>query len=350
MRFGIFVLAGRFPGQDVGDALRRSMDAVADAEAAGFDDAWMAEHHFMSYGTCPSAVTFAAHALGRTSSITLGTAVSVLSTTHPVSLAEQVTLVDQMSGGRFRLGVGRGGPWVDLEVFGTGLDHYEHGFPESLDLLLDCLTRQRVSAHGPRFSFREVPVVPPPYTRPHTPVAVACTSRQTVELAAARGLPMLLGMHIGDADKAALVAHYAEQAARAGHDPDSIAHVSTVLAYVADDRGRAERELRASMPGWLATAGDGFVPVDGRERASRDPTEYADLLCSLHPVGSPQDCVERMRESAERTGIEHVIMLVEGGGTRERTAENIARLGAEVLPRLRGGPDPTAPGALSRFD
>lgn len=80
MRVGVFVLAGRFPGQDDGAALRRARDAVVCAEAAGFDDAWIAEHHFMSYGTCPSAITFAAHALGGTSPIAIGTAVSVLST------------------------------------------------------------------------------------------------------------------------------------------------------------------------------------------------------------------------------------------------------------------------------
>jgi alkanesulfonate monooxygenase SsuD/methylene tetrahydromethanopterin reductase-like flavin-dependent oxidoreductase (luciferase family) len=117
-------------------ALCRALDAVEAAEAAGFDDAWIAEHHFISYGTCPSAITFAAHALGRTSRIRLGTAVSVLSTNHPVALAEQVALLDQLTDGRLRLGVGSGGPWVGLEVFGTGLDRYEHGFAESLDLLL----------------------------------------------------------------------------------------------------------------------------------------------------------------------------------------------------------------------
>lgn len=169
MRFGVFLLAGRFPGQDDGDALDRSAAAVVAAEAAGFDDAWFAEHHFMPYGVCPSAITFAAHAAGRTRRIGVGTAVSVLSTTHPVALAEQVALVDQLSGGRVRLAVGRGGPWVDLEVFGTGLDRYESGFAESLDLLLACLTRERAGACGERFAFREVAMVPRPRHRAAVP-------------------------------------------------------------------------------------------------------------------------------------------------------------------------------------
>jgi alkanesulfonate monooxygenase SsuD/methylene tetrahydromethanopterin reductase-like flavin-dependent oxidoreductase (luciferase family) len=54
-----------------------------------------------------------------------------------------------VSGGRFWLGVGRGGPWGDLEVFGTGLGRYETGFAEALDLLVAALARDRVRGTGP---------------------------------------------------------------------------------------------------------------------------------------------------------------------------------------------------------
>ncbi len=124
---------------------------------------------------------------------------SVLSTSHPVALAEQAALLDHVSAGRFRLGVGRGGPWVDLGAFGTSLERYESGFAESLDLLLATLTQDKISAAGPAFNFREVAMVP--RTCPHPPVVVACTSPATAELAAERGLPMLLGMHAGDDGK-----------------------------------------------------------------------------------------------------------------------------------------------------
>src|SRR4051794_9096537 len=181
VRVGVFLLAARFPGQSDGEVLSATVEAAVAAERAGFDDVWLAEHHFMSYGICPSAISLAAYVLGRTERIAVGTAVSVLSTAHPVVLAEQTALLDQVSGGRFRLGVGRGGPWVDLEVFGTGLARYESGFAESLDLLLAALIRERVSGDG-TFAFRPVPVVPRPLTGP--PVVVACTSTGTAELAA----------------------------------------------------------------------------------------------------------------------------------------------------------------------
>ena len=136
MRAGVLLLAAQFPGQSHGDVLDATVQAALAAELAGFDDVWFAEHHFMSYGVCPSAATLAAYVLGQTERVAVGTAVSVLSTQHPVALVEQAALLDQVSGGRFWLGVGRGGPWVDLEVFGTGLDRYESGFAEGLGLLL----------------------------------------------------------------------------------------------------------------------------------------------------------------------------------------------------------------------
>jgi alkanesulfonate monooxygenase SsuD/methylene tetrahydromethanopterin reductase-like flavin-dependent oxidoreductase (luciferase family) len=132
-----------------------------------------------------------------------------------------------------------------------------------------------------------------------------------------------------------MVQHYNQTAAAAGRDPATAEHISAVLAYVADDREQALADLRAAMPGWLAAGLAAHTPVDGRPRPSRDAHAYTELLCSLHPVGSPEECVERLLTSARRTGIEHVIMMVEGAGNRERTLANITRLGTQVLPLLR---------------
>jgi alkanesulfonate monooxygenase SsuD/methylene tetrahydromethanopterin reductase-like flavin-dependent oxidoreductase (luciferase family) len=284
MRIGVFLLAARFPGQSDSDVLSATVEAAVAAEDAGFDDVWLAEHHFMSYGICPSATTLAAYVLGRTERIAVGTAVSVLSTAHPVALAEQTALLDQVSGGRFRLGVGRGGPWIDLEVFGTGLARYESGFAESLDLLLTGLSRPRLSASGPTYAFREVPMVPRPRTRPHPPVVVACTSPATAALAAKRRLPMLLGLHVDDEGRRRMVADY--NTTRAA-DP-RIDHLAAVMAYVAGTRAEAQRTLRAELPRWLRPGLAGYMPVDDRSYVPRDPDAYADLLCRIIRSARPR--------------------------------------------------------------
>ncbi|TYK52978.1 LLM class flavin-dependent oxidoreductase [Actinomadura decatromicini] len=330
MRLGIFLLAARFPGQDDAAALTRTVEAAVAAERAGFDDVWLAEHHFMSYGVVPSATVLAGHLLGVTARVGVGTAVSVLSSQHPVAVAEQAAMLSLLSGGRFHLGVGRGGPWRELEVFGTGLPRYEHGFAESLDLLLAWLRSDRLGWSGEEFRFREVPVVPRVAVPP--PVTVACTSPATERLAAERGLPMLLGMHVGPDEKAAAVARHAA-VARLGL-PD-VPHVSAHVAQVADTREQAVSTLMAEMPRWLGPGLDGYVAVDDRPRPPRDPVGYTRRMCDLHPVGSPDDCVESLVTAAERTGVRRLILLVEGAGSRGATLENIARLGADVLPKVR---------------
>ncbi|AJT64354.3 hypothetical protein T261_2680 [Streptomyces lydicus] len=315
------------------------------AEEAGLSDVWLAEHHFVPYGVCPNAVTLAALLLGRTHRIGVGTAVSVLPTQHPVALGEQAALLHLTSEGRFTLGVGRGGPWVDLEVFGAGLAAYDHGFPESLDLLLRWLREPRVGAAGERYAFREVAVVPrpdealtdPDDTPSGPPVVVACTSPASVRLAAERGLPMLLGMHCGDEEKAEMIALWRSAALAAGRDAEEVAaagHVSAGVVQIADARRDAVETLTKAMPGWLRQGLGAHVTVDGRYRAMRDPLAYTELLCSLHPVGPPRLCADRLAASAERTGIRRFALLVEGSGDLAATEENVRRLGAEVLPQL----------------
>lgn len=325
MRIGVFLLAAGFPGHSDTDVLDSCVATAVAAEEAGFDDVWVAEHHFMSYGRVPSAVTMAGYLLGATARVAVGTAVSVLSTVHPVALAEQALLLDQVSRGRFRLGVGRGGPWVDLEVLGTGADRVgADGFTESLDLLLRALRGGPVAAAGERFAFREVDVGPAPHTAPHPPVVLAVTSPQGRALAAARGLPMLLGMHADDAGKAAFVRAHG-----------GVGHVSVAVAHVEDTRAGAQALLRASLPRWLGPGLAGYRRVDDVPRRPRDPVGYTDLLCRLHAVGTPDDAVARLADGAARTGVDHVLLMVEGCGDRARVLDNVARLGAEVLPRLR---------------
>jgi alkanesulfonate monooxygenase SsuD/methylene tetrahydromethanopterin reductase-like flavin-dependent oxidoreductase (luciferase family) len=346
VRVDLFLLAGQFPDEDHETALRNAVTYAAAAESAGCHGVWLAEHHFISYGTCPSAVTLAGFVLGATRRLRVGTAAAILSNRHPIALAEEAALLQAVGGGRFDLGVARGGPWVDLEVFGTGLRRFTHGFTEALDLLLAATSGGGdVGADGEFFRFRAVPVVPR-VARP-VPVFVAATSPATVEVAARRGLPLLLGMHDDDAAKAALLARYAEAAVAAGRDPAQVDHASAHLALVADTADEARAALRAGMPGWLARTRE-YIRVDDAPAAPRDLGAYLEHLLDIHPVGTPEQCVDRLRATVAATGVRRLLLAVEGTGRRERTLETIARLGAEVLPALAGAADGAAPRARVR--
>lgn len=168
-------------------------------------------------------------------------------------------------------------------------------------------------------------------------MVVACTSPKTVRIAAENGLPMLLGMHCGDEEKAEMVALWRSAALAAGRSPESVrgaGHVSAGVAQIADRAEDAVETLVKTMPGWLRQGLDAHVTVDGRHRVMRDPVAYTELLCGLHPVGPPRLAADRLAATAERTGITRFALLVEGSGDLAATEENVARLGTEVLPLL----------------
>jgi hypothetical protein len=104
---------------------------------------------------------------------------------------------------------------------------------------------------------------------------------------------------------------------------------------VGDTLAAARDALRAAMPDWLATTA-GYVRVDGGAGPARDPHAYLEHLLDIHPVGPPDLCVRRLAETVAVTGARRLLLMVEGAGRPDRTLTNIARLGAEVLPRLRG--------------
>lgn len=227
-------------------------------------------------------------------------------------------------------------------MFGGGLDAYEKGFPEALEVLLEWLDKPRVAGGGERYGFREVAVVPRADELlgdgPAGPeVVVACTSPKSVELAAEKGLPMLLGMHCGDEEKADMVALWRSAARRAGQPAEvaeRVAHVSAGVAQIADRPADAVETLVKAMPGWLRQGLDAHVTIDGRHRVMRDPVAYTEFLCGLHPVGPPRLAADRLAATAERTGITRFALMVEGSGDLAATETNVQRLGEEVLPLL----------------
>jgi hypothetical protein len=77
-----------------------------------------------------------------------------------------------------------------------------------------------------------------------------------------------------------------------------------------------------------------YVRFDGTQPPMRDPDAYAEHLTTIHPVGPPAYCADRIREAGRATGIDHFLLFVEGGGP-ENTLANIKALGSSVLPLLR---------------
>ncbi|WP_198587042.1 LLM class flavin-dependent oxidoreductase [Glycomyces xiaoerkulensis] len=341
--YDLFQLGGVFPGASPAAALRRAVSYARCAERAGFSGTWIAEHHFIEYGANPSATLMAAHLLAATERLQVGTAVAVLSNRHPVALGEEAATLEALAPGRFRLGIGRGGPWIDLDVFGSGLDRYERGFEEGLRLLSAWLSGEaEVSHSGEFFDVPPVRVMPPGAGRP---VWVAATGAGTARLAGGLGLPLLLGMHAPDSDHLALLEAWRAGAEANGRDPGAAEHVSAHLAQVATGPGDTGR-LRASLTEFLTRGVGQYVSLKpGRGR--RDHAAYVDWMIDRHAVGPPEHVAERLAASAEKTGVARQLLLVEGMGDPEAVRDNIAALG-EALSTTAAADSGTGATAPSR--
>jgi alkanesulfonate monooxygenase SsuD/methylene tetrahydromethanopterin reductase-like flavin-dependent oxidoreductase (luciferase family) len=133
--------------QNPGNALpddevyRQELRLAEMAEPLGFDSVWSIEHHFTDYTMCPDALQFLSYMAGRTKSARLGTMVVVLPWHDPVRVAEQVSLLDHVSGGRLILGLGRGLARVEYEGFRIDQNEGRGLFLEYAELLLNALEK-----------------------------------------------------------------------------------------------------------------------------------------------------------------------------------------------------------------
>jgi alkanesulfonate monooxygenase SsuD/methylene tetrahydromethanopterin reductase-like flavin-dependent oxidoreductase (luciferase family) len=336
--FGPLLNTAQFPGWSPADILGSALLYADTAESLGYERIWVTEHHFIPVGVCSSAVTLAAFLLGRTTRIRVGTAVCPLPVYHPLHLAQAASLLDQVSGGRFDFGIGKGGFRPDLETFSIMGETLMSRMAEGVEILVNAWTQDRVSAAGQFTRFSPVSLNPPPRTLPHVPLYIAGSGPATVGLAARYGASMLIGCGSDDAAIAMQVARYRDLSRRFGHDPDAAAHACMLLTYVAESADEARECVLQNLAWFLVTASQysNAAPAHSAEGATPEHRQEAHVAAHLGQifdrqlVGTPARCIKRIREIVERTGIRHFILLCEGAANRERTIANLERFARDV--------------------
>jgi alkanesulfonate monooxygenase SsuD/methylene tetrahydromethanopterin reductase-like flavin-dependent oxidoreductase (luciferase family) len=137
------------------------------AEQHGFYGYHVAEHHFTTLDMAPSPIVFLAAVARCTSTIRLGTMVLCLPLYHPTRLIQEFCMIDQLSHGRFMPGVGRGVRDVEHEWFGSDTRQTHEAYDEVLSVLLQGLRTGRITHHGKRFQYDDVPVHFEMVQKPH---------------------------------------------------------------------------------------------------------------------------------------------------------------------------------------
>jgi alkanal monooxygenase alpha chain len=334
------------------DVFEAAIEYALAAERHGYDCAWLLEHHFTPYGLCPNTINMASFILGRTTTLHVGTAVVVAPLTHPVRLAEDAALIDQLSGGRFSLGLGRGSFPRDFQVFGADPSRSHEALYECVDVIQRAWTQERVSSDGPLHPFPEVPVYPKPCSKLGPEIRVAATSSATVEWAAARAIPMIISSTLDDEETITRMELYNEIAEMNGHDPASVDHVMIVLGYVADSRREAQDAIIDDLSWWADESIEVSFQVSDLKKLPNYGFHYRNVEQAAlrgeytaehmirkgfdaNPVGTPEQCAARLEEMIAMTGIHNVVIAIEGAQKKDAILRNIERFATEVFPAVR---------------
>ena len=150
----------------------------------------------------------ATHVAARTSNLRIGMAVSLAAFYNPLRLAEEVALIDVLSGGRVNWGAGRGFDRVEFEAFGVPVEESSDRFRECVEIVLAAWRNERVSYQGRFWTYDGIEVLPKPLQAPHPPVWLAATSPDSITRAAEKGYDILQDPHATHTDIGRKRAHY----------------------------------------------------------------------------------------------------------------------------------------------
>lgn len=169
------------------------LELVVAADRLGLDSYHLAEHHWNPVGMAPLPGVFLGAVAKRTERIRLGPLAYALAFHNPLILAEEISMLDQLSGGRLELGVGRGiSPW-ELSMFGITMNETRGLFREAMDLMIQYFTSERVTHHGARWHYDDVPVEIKPLQKPFPPLWYGSSSGATRDYIASLGAAMNAG-------------------------------------------------------------------------------------------------------------------------------------------------------------
>jgi alkanesulfonate monooxygenase SsuD/methylene tetrahydromethanopterin reductase-like flavin-dependent oxidoreductase (luciferase family) len=336
------------------DLYRQYMDELVYAVDLGFDGVCVNEHHQTAYSMMPSPNIIAAALLNRTKDAKiaiLGNAIGYRS--DPLRVAEEIAMLDNMSGGRVISGFIRG---IGAEYHSRSVNPAESRdrFHEAHDLIVRAWSDKSPFAwEGEYFNYRYVNLWPRPFTQPHPEVWAPSTgSAETVEWAAARGYtyaqtfsPIPESAKVFDEFRAFSRAHgYTDYAKRIAWNP---------VIYVAESDAQAEDEMWPNMDMYFNELFRNplhrLFPVNYMSESSyhRVLAARGDLALAkrTYPkllegrtaiVGSVETVIGMLEEAHDALGFEHLVSVIHLGGlSEEKTKASIRRLATEVLPKIR---------------
>ena len=324
------------------------------AEAVGFDDVWLTEHYFTGESVYNDPLIFASALAMRTRRVRIGFAVLQMALHHPVRLAVQLSLLDNLSKGRLDVGIGRGTIYNEYEFVGYGLrsDDSRSRMEEALDILPRAWTEAPCSYEGTFYRFHLPEVRPRPFQRPYPPMWRSVVSPSSFSECGRLGVP-ILASRLSLEQIAERWKLYEEGLAEGGHGEETRGSLLRRAAvwrnvHVADSDAQAEDEL-ADMLGkarsHMMHVRAAFNPQDFQVEPamlnawSNPAVSNGDALPQVLETGSVYGTPARVREqlaALRDAGARHVLCQMSFGDVaHDRVMASMRLFGREVIPALR---------------
>jgi alkanesulfonate monooxygenase SsuD/methylene tetrahydromethanopterin reductase-like flavin-dependent oxidoreductase (luciferase family) len=344
--------------------------ALADlAEPLGFDSVWAPEHHFTNYILVPSPVQFLSWVAARTQRVQLGAMINVLPWHDQVRLCEEWSVLDEMSGGRAILGLGRGLGRVEFDGFGVDMADSRGQFTEYAEAIINALDTGYIQGQGAHLQQSRAAIRPFPSRSFRGRTYASVVSPESIDLMAKLGVGLLIIAQkpwpITMEEISGYRQRYLELNGEPPPDP-----VIAVFVAVDEERSRAEERFERYVVNYSHSAVDhyqfadaGIAEIPGYEYyagisgniAKHGLDRFARFLAELQVWGTPDEVTDRLIEFQQMVGAGGVIGVFSYGGMPYAEAEhNLRCFASTVLPRLhahetaggiRLGTTPTAVGA-----
>ena len=333
------------------------------AEPLGFESVWGVEHHFTDYTMCPDVLQFLSYMAGRTRTIQLGSMVVVLPWHDPMRVAEEVSMLDNLSGGRLILGLGRGAGKVEFDGFRLSMDESRSRFVECAEMLLRGLEQGYCEYDGAFVKQPRAAIRPAPFKSFRGRTYAAAVSPESVRIMAELGVGILIIPQKPWKEVARELEAYREvyrQVNRADAPPP----ISAGWTFCDPSGARAEEMARRYIGGYYQTVldhyqfqGDHLAHTKGYEyygKMAEKIHQYGtdtviDYFMNLQVWGTPEQCYEKILDIHARTGNSHYVGVFGYAGMPHDEAERNLRLFArDVMPELQKLDTTAAPAGRAR--
>jgi alkanesulfonate monooxygenase SsuD/methylene tetrahydromethanopterin reductase-like flavin-dependent oxidoreductase (luciferase family) len=328
------------------------LQQIALLEECGFDAVCFNEHHSAPYGLMPSPNIMAAAVAQRTRRIKIGIFGNLPALhAHPVRLAEEIAMLDVMSGGRIISGFVRG---VTREFFAYSVPIADarQRVSEAWELITKAwTTREPFAWHGTYFHYDRVCIWPRPLQQPHPPIVFPAESAEGLELAAKHRVPTGAAYR-STAKCLEIFERYRKTAQQHGWTPQPNDHLLLRNIYVAETNAQARAEAEEHLHYFwqrLLSYHQGILRLLGQPLPQRPAVvrhaedvpfwEFDFDLCQregLSIIGDPDTVIRELRAQAQTLGCGIIMGLFQFGSMPHQLAmKNIRLFATDVLPEVQ---------------